>query len=202
MEGKRVVLYAPTYRDNLDYHAGVRITLRRGLPAFAADSYRRDGYRLPPLLDMAALGAALGDEQVVLFRKHRLIIDGLPLSVARHVVDVSGFPDAGELLLAADVLLTDYSSLVFDFARLGRPIVLFTPDLEAYRDDVRGFSIDFEAVAPGPLLRTTDEVIEALRDPDAVLEAHRGRYERFVETYCPLDDGRASARVVDHVFRW
>ena len=201
VERKRVVLYAPTYRDNLEHLAGVRITQRRGLPSFEADTYRREGYRLPPLLDVAALRAALGDEQVVLFRRHRLIVDGLPPSVEPHVLDVSGFPDAAELLLAADVLVTDYSSLVFDFARLGRPIVFFTPDLEAYRDDVRGFSIDLEAVAPGPLLRTTDEVIEALRDPDAVLEAQRARYERFVETYCPLDDGRASARVVDRVFR-
>ncbi|MGH3023383.1 MAG: CDP-glycerol glycerophosphotransferase family protein [Gaiellaceae bacterium] len=202
IEGKRVVLYAPTYRDHLDHRTGLRVTQHRALPAFSADVLRRDGYRLPPLLDLAALHSALGEEQVVLFRRHRLIVDGLPAAAEPHVLDVSGYPDATELLLAADVLVTDYSSLFFDFARTGRPIVFFTPDLEAYRDDVRGFSIDFEAVAPGPLLRTTDEVIEALRDPEAVLEAHRERYERFVAAYCPLDDGRASARLVERVFSW
>jgi CDP-glycerol glycerophosphotransferase len=118
------------------------------------------------------------------------------------VRDVSDHPDAIELLAAADVLVSDYSSLVFDYASTGRPILFFAPDLETFRDDIRGFSIDLEAEAPGPILRDTDAVAEALRDLDAVVEEHGARYDAFVRSYCALNDGGAAARVVDAVFRW
>ena len=176
--GKRVVLYAPTYRDHLA--AGER-------------------YRLGPLLDPTALRAALPDEDVVLFRRHRLMVAGAETR-RDGVVEVTAYPDANELLLVADVLVTDYSSAIFDFASTGRPIVFFTPDLEVYRDEVRGFSIDFEAVAPGPLLRRADEVVGALEDLDGVRDAYRGRYERFVADHCSLQDGNATRRVVEQVF--
>jgi CDP-glycerol glycerophosphotransferase (TagB/SpsB family)/glycosyltransferase involved in cell wall biosynthesis len=177
---KRVVLYAPTYRDHLG---------------------ARDGYRFGPLLDLAALRSALGEDHVLLFRKHRSMVGALPME-ADGFFDVSDFPDATELLLAVDVLVTDYSSAIFDFASTNRPMVFFTPDLETYRDTIRGFSIDFEAEAPGPLLRTTDDVVDALRDLDAVGTSFSERYERFVATYCALADGRAASRVVERVFRW
>ena len=177
---KRVVLYAPTYRDHLG---------------------ARDGYRFGPLLDMAALRSALGEDDVLLFRKHRSMVGALPWE-ADGFIDVSAFPDATELLLAVDVLVTDYSSAIFDFASTNRPMVFFTPDLETYRDTIRGFSIDFEAEAPGPLLRTTEDVVDALRDLDAVGASFSERYERFVATYCALADGRAASRVVERVFRW
>ncbi|MGH3111993.1 MAG: CDP-glycerol glycerophosphotransferase family protein, partial [Gaiellaceae bacterium] len=173
--GKRVVLYAPSYRDHLR---------------------ARDGYSLGPLLDLAAVRAALPDDTAVLFRKHRHMVGTLPEAASGAALDVSGFPDANELLLAADVLVTDYSSAIFDFATLNRPIVFFTPDLETYRDEVRGFSIDFEADVPGPLLRTTDDVVEALRRPDQLAADYRERYDAFVAKYCTLADGRASSRVV------
>jgi CDP-glycerol glycerophosphotransferase len=177
---KRVVLYAPTYRDHLG---------------------ARDGYRFGPLLDLAVLRSALGEDDLLLFRKHRSMVGALPVA-AGGFFDVSAFPDATELLLAVDVLVTDYSSAIFDFASTNRPMVFFTPDLETYRDTIRGFSIDFEAVAPGPLLHKTDEVVDALRDLDAVGASFSERYERFVATYCGLADGRAASRVVEHVFRW
>ncbi|MGH3023384.1 MAG: CDP-glycerol glycerophosphotransferase family protein [Gaiellaceae bacterium] len=176
--GKRAILYAPTYRDQLG--AGER-------------------FRLGPLLDLEAVRAALGEDDVLLFRRHRFTVGEAPAR-ADGIVDVSTFPDGTELLLAADVLVTDYSSAFFDFAGTGRPMLFYTPDLEVYRDEVRGFSIDFEADAPGPLLRTSAEVVDALRDLDAVQRDSRARYERFVATYCPLDDGGASSRVVERVF--
>ncbi len=87
---------------------------------------------------------------------------------------------------------------MFDFAVTGKPIVLFTYDLEEYRDRVRGFYFDLEAEAPGPLCRTTDEVVEALRRLDG-RAAGGDRYERFRARFCPHDDGEAAARVVDRV---
>ena len=71
-------------------------------------------------------------------------------------------------MLAADVLITDYSSMMVDFANTGRPMLFFTYDLDAYEDEIRGFYLDFVETVPGPLLRTTDEVAEALQDLDGV----------------------------------
>ena len=103
-------------------------------------------------------------------------------------------------MLAADVLVTDYSSMMFDFANTGRPMLFFTYDLDAYRDEIRGFYFDFENDAPGPLLRTTEELVDALGDIDAVMAAHASRYQAFASTFCALDDGHAAARVVDALF--
>ena len=102
--------------------------------------------------------------------------------------------------LASDVLLTDYSSVMFDYANLRRPIVLFVPDRERYADAIRGFYFDLEEV-PGPLCSTTDEVVEELTH----VEGHRTKYEQayaaFVEKFCPLDDGCACARVLERLAR-
>ena len=119
---------------------------------------------------------------------------------AAGVLDVTTFPDPTELLLAVDVLVTDYSSAIFDFATTGRPMLFFTPDLDVYRDEIRGFSIDFEADAPGPLLRDAADVVDALRDTDVVAARFAARYERFLAAYCSLADGGASSRVVELVF--
>ncbi len=89
---------------------------------------------------------------------------------------------------------------MFDFAVTGRPMLFFTYDLADYRDNLRGFYVDFEAEVPGPLLETSAEVIAALADLDTVTSKYASQYERFVATYCPLDDGTAGARVCDRVF--
>jgi CDP-glycerol glycerophosphotransferase len=118
-------------------------------------------------------------------------------------MDVSRIPDPRELLLAADVMVADYSSIIFDFALTRRPILFFTHDIEHYRDELRGMYIDLEADAPGPLLRTTPELVDALRELDGggVPEGHRERYERFLEQHTEFDDGRAAERAVEAVFR-
>jgi CDP-glycerol glycerophosphotransferase len=116
------------------------------------------------------------------------------------VWDVSTYPDIAELYLLADVLVTDYSSTMFDFANTRRPQLFFTYDLDSYRDSLRGFYFDFAERAPGPLLMTSDALIEAIRAADEVRAEYAGRYDAFVADFCPLDDGKASSRVVDEVF--
>ncbi|MCU7824393.1 bifunctional glycosyltransferase family 2 protein/CDP-glycerol:glycerophosphate glycerophosphotransferase [Kitasatospora sp. DSM 101779] len=176
-DGKKVVLYAPTFREDM----------RRP----------QDGYQLDLRIDLAAARAALGDDQVLLVRRHPLMCGQVPGAGDGFVWDVSTYPDTAELLLAADVLVTDYSSVMFDFAVTGRPMLFFTHDLEHYRDNLRGFSFDFEATAPGPLLATSEALVEALGRTEEVAEEYADRYAAFREAYCHLDDGRASARVVD-----
>lgn len=178
---KRIILYAPTYRDHLAYSPG--------------------RFRYEPALDFAAAQDVLGGDHVLLVRKHPLTAGRLPGARAPFVRDVSSHPRAAELLLIADVLVTDYSSLMFDFAHTGRPMLFHAYDLEHYRDTVRGFYLDFETRAPGPLLASTGEVVEALRDLDPLTARHAEAYAAFREAYCDLDDGRAAARVAERLMR-
>jgi CDP-glycerol glycerophosphotransferase len=101
-----------------------------------------------------------------------------------------------DLYLAADVLVTDYSSAMFDFAVTGKPILLYLYDLERFRGELRGFAFDLEAEAPGPMLRDQDELAEALLDLDGTRNAYAARYAAFRARHCALEDGRATDRVV------
>jgi CDP-glycerol glycerophosphotransferase len=117
------------------------------------------------------------------------------------VWDVSQIPDPRELMLAADAMIADYSSIIYDFALTRKPIVLFAHDIDHYRDELRGLSIDLEREAPGPMLRTPTELLDALGRLDNGLPAsYREAHERFVRRYAEFDDGRASARTVEAVF--
>ncbi|MFM9367041.1 CDP-glycerol glycerophosphotransferase family protein [Streptomyces sp. Da 82-17] len=187
-EDHRIVLYAPTYRDHL--------------------AHARGRFRYEPALDLAELERELDDRRerdgvrhTVLVRRHPLASGRLTGARAPFVRDVSDHPQPAELLLVADVLVTDYSALMFDFAHTGRPMLFLTPDLEHYRDTLRGFYVDLERRAPGPLLRSTAELAAALADLDAVAARHADAYATFRQAYCDLDDGRAARRVADRLLR-
>src|SRR5699024_5645729 len=104
------------------------------------------------------------------------------------------------LYLISDILITDYSSVFFDYANLKRPILFYTYDLEKYRDTLRGFYIDIEKDVPGPLLQTTEEVINAIINIDQIQEEYKEKYDRFYERFCHLDDGNASMKTVNKIF--
>ena len=179
--GKRVVMYAPTWRDNQFYASG--------------------RYRFDLRLDLEQAWRALGEDHVFLIRGHHHLSDDVSAGARPgFALNVTDYPDIAELFLVSDVLITDYSSVMFDFASTGRPMLFFTYDLEKYRDSLRGFYFDFEAEAPGPLLATSADVIDAVRDADEVMAKYRGRHEAFIAKYCPLEDGKAAARVCDRLF--
>ena len=94
-------------------------------------------------------------------------------------------------------MVTDYSSTMFDFAITGKPMLFYTYDLEHYRDALRGFYFDIEADAPGPLVRTTGQLVDAIADLDAVQRRYDASYARFRSRFCHLEDGLATERVVD-----
>jgi CDP-glycerol glycerophosphotransferase len=170
-----VVLYAPTYRDR-----------------FFADP------SAPPLelsLDVPRLAADLGPGVRLLTRVHYFMTDRLAPIDVPGVVDVSWHPDIAELYAAADVLVTDYSSSMFDFAVTGKPLVFYAYDLPTYRDVDRGFYFDLEPVAPGPVVTTQKALTAALRDLPGVRQRYAKRYKKFRQTYCVLDDGHAAKRV-------
>ncbi|MFH9668472.1 CDP-glycerol glycerophosphotransferase family protein [Streptomyces globisporus] len=188
-EDHRVVLYAPTYRDHLAHSPSASL--------HSPDRTAPGPYRWDPALDPHALARALGPGHTVLVRRHPRVTGSVPAGPG--VLDVSHHPGAAGLLLIADVLVTDYAGLMFDFALTGRPMLFHTYDLEHYRDTVRGFCLDFETRAPGPLLVTTDEVAHALRDTSTSAARHADAYESFRRDYCDLDDGGAAARVADRL---
>ena len=84
---------------------------------------------------------------------------------------------------------------MFDFAITGKPLLFFAYDLDSYRDSLRGFYFDFEPLAPGPVLRTSDEVLAALQDLPGVQAQYAERYRTFQELFTHLDDGQASDRL-------
>jgi CDP-glycerol glycerophosphotransferase (TagB/SpsB family) len=164
----KVVLYAPTWRDD-----------RPG----KVDH-----------LDVAHFAESLGRGYVTLIRGHsRSLAPGSEVTGA-GVLDVTSYPDISDLFLIADVLITDYSSVMFDFSVTGKPMYFFTPDLAHYRDDLRGFYFDLLAEAPGPVLSDPAELVNAIRSPAPVEFAER--YAAWRAKFNPMDDGSAGERVV------
>jgi CDP-glycerol glycerophosphotransferase len=177
-DGATAVLYAPTYRDD---------EARPGAAAALG-------------LDVAALTDRLGDGAVLLLRLHHYMGHQQRPASGGRVRDVSGHPDISDLYLAADVLVTDYSSSMFDFAVTGKPIVLFTYDLAHYEGRLRGFTFDLRTGAPGPVVLDQDALTGALLDLPAVAAEHADAHARFVARWCAREDGHASERVIAAVW--
>ena len=173
-DGATAVLYTPTFRDDA---------------LFAERSFELG-------LDADAFAGALGADHVLLLRLHYMITEELPPVDDPAVRDVSLEPEVSELYLAADVLVTDYSSTMFDFAVTGRPMAFLTYDLVDFQHRLRGFYFDLAGEAPGPLVETTAELIDVLRDPEGTRARYAERYARFRERYCHLEDGHATQRVL------
>lgn len=166
--GERVLLYAPTWRD--------------------------DRSEIVDFVDPVALADAA--DAVVLVRGHsRTLQEGRDAEGPR-VIDVTGFPDTSLLLLAADALVTDYSSVMFDFSVTGKPMYFLVPDMEHYRGQLRGFYFDLVARAPGPVVRSQDELVAALADPPADYDE---RYRTWRAAFNARDDGHAAERVVARI---
>jgi CDP-glycerol glycerophosphotransferase len=167
--GERVLLYAPTWRD--------------------------DRNEIVDFIDPAVLAAAT--DSVVLVRGHsRTLLAGRDAEGPR-VLDVTGFPDTARLLLAADALITDYSSVMFDFSVTGKPMFFLVPDIAHYRGELRGFYFDLVSHAPGPVVHTQDELVAALRDGDPA--EYAAKYAQWRDKFNPRDDGHAAERVVNRI---
>jgi len=172
-DDRRVVLYAPTFR-------GDSVTDAR-----ATDD-----------LDLGVLRAALGDDHVLLIRLHPFVRSRTRIDpeLAGFAIDVSDHPDINELMLVSDLLITDYSSAIYEFALLGRPMVFFAPDHEAYERE-RGFYFDYRTGVPGPIFETTADLAQYLRagvfDTDLV--------ERFRQASFDVADGHSATHVTDEL---
>ncbi|MFE6429898.1 CDP-glycerol glycerophosphotransferase family protein [Streptomyces rochei] len=172
-EGKTAVLYAPTHRD---WEAG-----------FGAGA-----------LDLEAFCEAAGEDVVVLLRAHYFYDRGGRSAPSGRVIDVTAHRSAEDVCLAADALVTDYSSIMFDYANLDRPIVVYADDWEVYRE-TRGVYFDLMAAPPGPVARTPEELARIFRNGSWAGRESTALRAAFRERFCEFDDGRAAERVVRRV---
>jgi CDP-glycerol glycerophosphotransferase len=175
--GRTAVLYAPTHRD---YETG-----------------------WSPRLDLAALADRLGRSTVLLVRAHYFYGTAGPtlagLRRTGRIIDVSSYDPVEELCLAADALVTDYSSIMFDYANLDRPIVIYADDWETYAA-TRGVYFDLTAEAPGQVARTQEDLAEVFASGAWRDEAAAKARAVFRRRFCEYDDGHAAERVVRRVF--
>ncbi|MEU6223915.1 bifunctional glycosyltransferase family 2 protein/CDP-glycerol:glycerophosphate glycerophosphotransferase [Streptomyces sp. NPDC047042] len=168
-EGSVAILYAPTHRD---YRRGPRLTL-----------------------DLERVLRQLGPRYVLLTRAHHVYDAPLTHASGGRLIDVTDHPSVESLCLASDALVTDYSSLMFDYANLDRPIVIHADDWEAY-EAARGTYFDLRAFPPGAVSRSEDELIDIFATGHWRGSRSTQLRTAFRERFCPYDDGRAAERVV------
>jgi CDP-glycerol glycerophosphotransferase (TagB/SpsB family) len=180
---KKVILYAPTWRDNE-----------------MVGSWEH-AFQLK--FDIEEYFEKLHSDHILVLRMHHLISDALVLDekYKDFVYDCSKYNDIQELYIIADMLITDYSSVFFDYANSKKPILFYAYDYEMYKENIRGFYLNMEEDLPGPVLQDGNELLDAIVNIDQVVENYKNKYEEFFERYCSLEDGKASKRVVDRVFQ-
>lgn len=177
-KAKKTILYAPTWRDDQHYGSGQ--------------------YKFELALDLKLMKERLQDDYVVLLRTHHYISDHIDVSgLGDFVINLSSYDDISEIYLISDICITDYSSVFFDYANLKRPILFYTYDFDKYKNQLRGFYIDMNTEVPGPLLYTSEQVVQAIEDIDEITEEYKERYDQFYDRFCCYDDGHASEHVAE-----
>jgi len=170
---KKVIMYAPTWRI-------------------------RNKFEL--MLDIDQFKEKLSEEYVMIFRVHHLSAKGWKgLPADDFFYDFSHYRSIEEFYLLTDILITDYSSVMFDFAVLNRPMLFFTYDLDTYRNKLRGFYVDFEKEAPGELVFNSDEVLNAIVNIDTAMEKNSERIEAFKQKYNQYEGPNSSKKVFEQM---
>lgn len=172
IKGKKVILFAPTFRGN----------------------GQQSAYYPFEMLNFKAIYEALHEDYVFLLKIHPFVQNKptLPYEYANFYYDVSDYREINDILLVADQLITDYSSVCFEYALLNRPMIFFAPDLADYMQS-RNFYFDYFDFIPGPLAETTESLIKQLKQP----VINQKKMAGFVHFFFDQLDGKASARFVD-----
>lgn len=169
-KGKKIVLYAPTFRDDAERDSTL-------LDSFSDESLLRD----------------LGEEYFLFVRLHPQVHTAS--ADFKYAADVTDYGDVRELVLASDILITDYSSICMDFCVLGKKTVFYCPDLEWYRER-RDFYFDYEAFVPGEVCMNFDELAEAVKAPFC-----EERNRKFKEMNFSFTDMGNAERVVRNIIK-
>ena len=184
---KKIILYAPTWRDN-QHDSSI-------------------GYTYKTEVDFDYLRDAVGDKCIILFRAHYLVASKFDFKKYKgFVYDVSKYYEINDLYLASDALLTDYSSVFFDYANLKKPMIFYMYDFDAYKNEIRDFYIDVEEL-PGPVItdRNQEELVgelKAIENNDAYFKKYGKKYTEFNNKYNYLDDGYAAKRVIEEILEF
>jgi CDP-ribitol ribitolphosphotransferase len=170
LKGKKVILYAPTFR---------------GDGAFELKYVN---------LDMAYLSRKLGEEYAIIYKMHPFLERiALDKNTSENIINANKV-DIYKLFSVADVLISDYSAIIFDYSILEKPMLLYVPDLEEYERD-RGFYYDYSQLAPGPVCRSEKEIINTILTGSYDLEKVRGMKHKFFDHH----DGKSAKRVAEHI---
>ena len=172
---KKIILYAPTFREDEKYN------------------------NVFNFLDLGKFNESLGDEYVLALRLHPKInkFYGEDISAEGKYIDVSRYENEQELMLISDILITDYSSIMIEFSALDKPTVFFTYDLDNYLSNERGFYYDFKKTVPGPIVYTTEELIDVVKNNNF----DKSKISQFISTQFDVIDGKASKRIVDFLLK-
>lgn len=173
-EGKKVILYAPTWRD-MD--------------------------RFEMMLDLGLMRRELSDTHVLLIRPHYFVAEFYQIPEdGEFIFDGGKDVRIEDLYKITDILITDYSSAMFDFALTGKPMIFFTYDLEKYTGETRGTYFDITTEAPGTIAMTAEEVVDAIKDPAKHLDQNHARIDHFNQKYLTYENPDSTARVFEEVF--
>ncbi len=177
-DSRKIILYAPTYRSN-QHQTGL-------------------GYVYKEEIDFKKMENKFGKDYLILFRPHYFIANSFDFDKYKgFVYNVADIDDINELYIISDLLITDYSSVFFDYANLKRPMIFFMYDLEHYKNESNGFYIDLNEL-PGPIVETQEDLEKSIEDVDFNIGSSK-KYKEFNEKYNYLDDGNASKRVIEKV---
>ncbi|HEL7549539.1 TPA: CDP-glycerol glycerophosphotransferase family protein, partial [Enterococcus faecalis] len=178
---KKIILYAPTWRDD--------------------ESIRKGAYRFSNHLPVEKL-LEIDSSIVILTRLHYLIAESFNVSTfGSRVIDVSSYPDINQLYLIADLLITDYSSVMFDFALTKKPMLFFMYDKEKYQNSTRGFYFDPTAILPGNIVTDADSLVMSVKNVlFSKVEQEQRLYVQFFREFC-LENQDATRQLISEILK-
>ena len=174
---KKIILYAPTWRDN---------------------QFNTSGYLFELKVDFKMWKEILGQDYIILYKPHYLIINKMKKDkvLEGFVYEINADAEISELYIISDILITDYSSVFFDYAILKRPIYFYMQDIAEYQHELRGFYLDIYKDLPGSIYETEKPMLEDIAE--GVFDYKR--LDKFNERFNYLEDGKGAKRVVDILF--
>lgn len=178
---KKIILYAPTWRDDEYYEPGK--------------------WKLKLQLDIDQMQSRLGKEYVVIIKLHYFMQDEIKLdqNLQDFIRVFNSDQDIQILYLVSDILITDYSSVMFDYSILRRPIIFYVYDLEKYKNELRGFYFDLYQEAPGPVVNSQEQLMVEIENIQDKFDSYKDKYDLFTKKFNYLDDGMASKRAVNMI---
>lgn len=172
LKQKKLILYAPTFRDQEADHPRV-------------------------MLNLDKMAKELPDEYCLGLRLHPFVADHFQFDAKYQgkIYDFSSYDNLNTLLISTDILISDYSSIIFEYCVFGRPMIFYAYDLEEFSDHGRGFYKDYESYVPGPVVKTTEELLKVMKEQKWDMEYQK----QFVKEAYAYMDGESTKRVVDFV---